>query len=73
MHALTSTSRFLAASAKRVRTSALAPAAARAMAAAKKLWGGRFTGATDPLMEAFNNSIDFDKRLWSADIRGSIA
>ena len=39
----------------------------------KKLWGGRFTGATDPLMEAFNNSIDFDKRMWRADIQGSIA
>ena len=37
--------------------------------APKKLWGGRFTGATDPLMEAFNQSIDFDKRLWEVDIR----
>ena len=23
----------------------------------KKLWGGRFTGATDPLMEKFNESM----------------
>ena len=38
-----------------------------------KLWGGRFTGATDPLMERFNNSISFDKRLWRADIAGSVA
>lgn len=38
-----------------------------------KLWGGRFTGKTDPLMERFNNSIAFDKRLWRADIDGSIA
>lgn len=38
-----------------------------------KLWGGRFTGKTDPLMEKFNNSIGFDKRLWRADITGSIA
>ncbi len=38
-----------------------------------KLWGGRFTGETDPLMEAFNASIGFDKRMWSADIRGSQA
>jgi argininosuccinate lyase len=38
-----------------------------------KLWGGRFTGATDPLMEHFNASIRFDKRLWRADIRGSQA
>ena len=38
-----------------------------------KLWGGRFTGATDPLMEEFNASISFDKRLWRADIEGSQA
>lgn len=38
-----------------------------------KLWGGRFSGETDPLMEAFNASIGFDQRLWSADIRGSQA
>ncbi|HQY90459.1 argininosuccinate lyase [Caldilinea sp.] len=39
----------------------------------KKLWGGRFTGKTDPLMEAFNASIDFDQRLWQVDIQGSQA
>lgn len=39
----------------------------------KKLWGGRFTGKTDPLMEQFNASISFDKQLWQADIRGSQA
>ena len=38
-----------------------------------KLWGGRFTGDTDPLMEAFNASIGFDKRFWKVDIRGSQA
>jgi argininosuccinate lyase len=38
-----------------------------------KLWGGRFTGATDPLMEQFQDSIGFDKRLWHADIQGSQA
>ena len=38
-----------------------------------KLWGGRFTGANDPLMEAFNASISFDKRMWRADITGSQA
>lgn len=38
-----------------------------------KLWGGRFTGATDPLMDAFNDSIGFDKRLWAVDVRGSQA
>ena len=39
----------------------------------KKLWGGRFTGKTDPLMEQFNASISFDKLLWQVDIRGSQA
>ncbi|KAK2169214.1 hypothetical protein NP493_1201g00011 [Ridgeia piscesae] len=38
-----------------------------------KLWGGRFTGGTDPVMEAFNASIDYDKRMWNADIQGSQA
>ncbi|CAG8620412.1 4735_t:CDS:2 [Ambispora leptoticha] len=38
-----------------------------------KLWGGRFTGAVDPLMDAFNASIHFDKRMYEADIRGSQA
>ncbi len=38
-----------------------------------KLWGGRFEGQTDPLMERFNASIGFDIALWEADIRGSIA
>ncbi len=38
-----------------------------------KLWGGRFEGSTDPLMEQFNASIGFDIALWEADIRGSIA
>ena len=36
---------------------------------AKKLWGGRFTGKTDPLMEKFNESLPFDKRMWAEDIR----
>ncbi|KAJ2682806.1 argininosuccinate lyase [Coemansia spiralis] len=40
---------------------------------AKKLWGGRFSGETDPLMEAFNESIHFDRRMFAADIRGSQA
>jgi len=38
-----------------------------------KLWGGRFHGDTDPLMDAFNASIHVDITLWEADIRGSIA
>lgn len=35
--------------------------------------GGRFKGGTDPIMEKFNESINFDKRMWDQDIRGSIA
>ena len=38
-----------------------------------KLWGGRFGGQTDPLMERFNASIGFDMALWEADIRGIFA
>lgn len=34
--------------------------------------GGRFKGGTDPIMEKFNESIGFDKRMWDQDIRGSI-
>jgi len=37
------------------------------------LWGGRFTGETDPLMDRFNASLPFDWRLWDADITGSVA
>jgi len=37
------------------------------------LWGGRFTGETDPIMTRFNASLPFDWRLWEADIQGSIA
>ena len=39
----------------------------------EKLWGGRFTGEIDPLMEAFNASIGFDQQMWAEDIRGSQA
>ena len=39
----------------------------------KKLWGGRFTGKTDPLMEQFNDSIGFDQRMCQEDIQGSQA
>ena len=38
-----------------------------------KLWGGRFTGAVDPLMEEFNASLRFDKRMYAQDVRGSQA
>lgn len=38
-----------------------------------KQWGGRFDGGTDARMEAFSESITFDKRLYRQDIRASIA
>ena len=39
----------------------------------KKLWGGRFSESTDASVEAFTESVSFDRRLWPYDIRGSIA
>lgn len=41
--------------------------------AAGMLWGGRFTGAIDPLMHKYNASIQYDKALYKEDILGSIA
>jgi argininosuccinate lyase len=38
-----------------------------------KTWGGRFTGQIDSVIERFNNSFSFDKRLVFEDIEGSIA
>lgn len=39
----------------------------------KKLWAGRFKEKTATAVEAFTESISFDKRLWKYDIEGSIA
>jgi argininosuccinate lyase len=39
---------------------------------ADKLWGGRFTGEADAGFARFNQSFSFDRRLFAADIRGSI-
>lgn len=38
-----------------------------------KLWGGRFTKATDKLVEEYTASIGFDKQLARQDILGSLA
>jgi len=38
-----------------------------------KLWGGRFTKATDKLVDEFTASISFDHRMAREDITGSIA
>jgi argininosuccinate lyase len=37
------------------------------------MWGGRFAGGPAAIMERINASIDFDKRLYRQDIKGSIA
>lgn len=38
-----------------------------------KLWGGRFSKDTDSIVDDFNSSISFDRRLYKYDIKGSIA
>jgi len=38
-----------------------------------KLWGGRFKEKESKLMEDFNSSLSFDKRLYYEDVMGSIA
>ena len=39
----------------------------------QKTWGGRFEGGTDARVEAFTESITFDRRLFRHDIRASRA
>lgn len=39
----------------------------------KKLWGGRFGKKTDPLVEDFTRSIQYDYKLAEYDLLGSIA
>ena len=43
------------------------------MAAVQTPWGGRFQSAPAELMERFNASIGFDRKLLAADIVGSVA
>jgi argininosuccinate lyase len=40
---------------------------------AQKTWGGRFSGATDDRVEAFTESISFDRRLYRHDVIASQA
>ncbi|RXF70827.1 argininosuccinate lyase [Hansschlegelia zhihuaiae] len=37
------------------------------------MWGGRFAEGPDAVLEAINASIDFDRRFYAQDIRGSKA
>lgn len=39
----------------------------------EKPWGGVFDSATDARVEAFGESVSYDRRLYQHDIRGSVA
>jgi len=39
---------------------------------ANKLWGGRFSKKTDPLVEEFTKSIQYDYKLAEYDLAGSL-
>ncbi len=39
----------------------------------KAMWGGRFTKSTDEMINEFQASINFDKRMYHEDIHGSMA
>ena len=41
--------------------------------ASNQMWGGRFASGPAAVMEAINASIDFDRKLYAQDIRGSLA
>ena len=43
------------------------------MSKSKNLWGGRFAEGADPSFAEFNCSLAFDRRLFEADIRASVA
>ena len=43
------------------------------MTQTKNLWGGRFTEKPDETFREFNDSFRFDRRLFAADVRASIA
>ena len=40
---------------------------------AEQMWGGRFPKSTDEMINEFQASINFDKRMYHEDIAGSIA
>jgi argininosuccinate lyase len=43
------------------------------MSESKNLWGGRFTGKVDEGFAKFNRSFGFDRKLFEADVRASLA
>ena len=36
-------------------------------------WAGRFDEPMSDLLKRYNASVNFDKRMWRQDIRGSLA
>src|SRR2546423_2137192 len=48
-------------------------AASRGATVSQKTWGGRFSGDTDDRVEAFTESISFDRRLYRHDATASKA
>ena len=38
----------------------------------EKLWGGRFSKTTDEMINEFQASIGFDRRMYREDIAGSV-
>jgi argininosuccinate lyase len=54
-------------------TGAKKPEEAAASGRPNSLWGSRFSGGPAEIMRRINASIDFDKRLYAEDIRGSKA
>lgn len=49
------------------------PSEAKKKKGADKLWAGRFSEATDPLVEIFTASLPYDYRLLPYDLTGSLA
>lgn len=37
----------------------------------QRLWGGRFTGESDPLMDLYNSSLPYDQKMYAADLQGT--
>ena len=42
-------------------------------AANQYTWAGRFSEPMSDLVKRYTASVDFDKRMWRQDIRGSLA
>ncbi len=43
------------------------------MSVSRRLWGGRFSGKSDPGFAEFNRSFAFDRKLFAMEVRASIA